>query len=227
MALNSPRVSRNGDQVAFWAIEARRLCRGRRQPSRRQTHAGRRVGRRRTLSGLVAVWRRSLVFRGGSEGVHLGLPAQGSFVDWRPSSAPAAARDALSTRHIPRRAAADPRCGRAPAGLPLSAPGESHERDLSWFGSTSVQNLSMDGRFVPAGRSGWCHSPGQRRRVHPKSRRLTTAQSRRYDGLVLSLLTADGWCLLTPPTIPCWFLRAPGIPPARHEGIRHGALVSR
>ena len=121
---------------------------GRGQPKGREAYVERRVGRIRPLSGLVAVWRRSLVFRGSSDRIHLGLPAPcGVTVGTQrvllrlPATLYPQDVSPDGTQLIVGVGALRQVCRCLP-------PGESHERDLSWFGSTSVSDLSRDARLV-------------------------------------------------------------------------------
>ena len=149
--LNSPRVSRNGDMVAFWAEEGGYSA----------IDVVSRAGVKRTLSGGWAGVGRYLVWSPSGDEVWFSAAAPKAFIwDYQLRAVSLTGAQRLLLRLpatlYPQDMSPDGRqlilgvgalrqvCRCLPAG-------ESHERDLSWFGSTSVRNLSMDGRFVLLG----------------------------------------------------------------------------
>jgi len=146
--LNSPRVSRDGDFVAFWAQESGAMA----------LDVVSRAGVKRTLAGGWGGVGRYLVWSPSGNEVWFSAAAAKAFIwDYQLRAVSLSGAQRLLLRLpatvYPQDVSPDGRqlivgvgalrqvCRCLPAG-------ESHERDLSWFGSTSVRDLSTDGRLV-------------------------------------------------------------------------------
>jgi hypothetical protein len=149
--LNSPRVSRTGDLVAFWAQEAEYLA----------VDVVNRAGVKRTLAGGWDGVGRYLVWSPSGDEIWFSAAAPKAFIwDYQLRAVSLAGRQRLLLRLpatlYPQDVSPDGRqlivgVGALRQVCRCLPPGETHERDLSWFGSTTVRNLSMDGRFVLLG----------------------------------------------------------------------------
>jgi hypothetical protein len=149
--INSPRVSRNGDQVAFWAVESGDFA----------VAVVSRAGAKRTLAGGWGGVGRYLVWSPSGEEVWFSAAEPKAFIwDYQMRAVSLSGKVRLLLRMpatlYPQDVSPDGRqlilgVGALRQVCRCLPPGESHERDLSWFGSTSVADLSADGRFVLLG----------------------------------------------------------------------------
>jgi len=146
--LNSPRVSRNGELVAFWAVEGEDLA----------VDVVSRAGVKRILAGGWGGVGRYLVWSPRGDEVWFSATAPKAFI-WdyqlRAVSLSGAQRVLLRlpATLYPQDVSPDGKqlivgVGALRQISRCLPPGESHERDLSWFGSTFVNDLSSDGRLV-------------------------------------------------------------------------------
>jgi serine/threonine protein kinase len=146
--LNSPRVSRNGDQVAFWALEG----------GHNAVDVVSRKGVKRTLSGGWDGVGRYLVWSPSGDEVWFSAAAPNSFIwDYQLRAVSLSGVQRVLLRLPATLYPQDVSPNGKELILGVGAlrqvsrclpPGESHERDLSWFGSTSVSDISGDGRIV-------------------------------------------------------------------------------
>jgi hypothetical protein len=147
--LNSPRVSRSGDLVAFWAIEKGDMAIG----------IVSRTGAKRTLStgwqgvGRYLVWspRNDELWFSANEGTKEGI--WGYQLRAVAMSGKQRVLMRLPATVYPQDISADGRSLIIGIGALRSVarclpPGEDRECDLSWFGATSIRDLTPDGKIA-------------------------------------------------------------------------------